>query len=235
MRHLAEDRLGIGLGTSKLNYTKARTSTDTFLKDILDGKIKDPGFLAGRYISMAGADIATIKYLDFIATDPGSNGWVLPNQIVNFEGMKGTVGFWNERLDGIRRNASQMELLNPEQAKSMNAMANKLQKAIEAVPEVIPPSKGYKRIPNSARYGAMKGLYVKKEIANDIMSQESLYTNNEVLNGVLSWSSRATKVFKYSKVPMNIPTQARNVISNVVLMDTSGTNFFKIPIFVEHY
>ena len=229
LRYLAEDRLGIGLGTSKLNYTKARTSTDTFLKDILDGKIKDPGFLAGRYISMAGADIATIKYLDFIATDPGSNGWVLPNQIVNFEGMKGTVGFWNERLDGIRRNASQMELLNPEQAKSMNAMANKLQKAIEAVPEVIPPSKGYKRIPNSARYGAMKGLYVKKEIANDIMSQESLYTNNEVLNGVLSWSSRATKVFKYSKVPMNIPTQARNVISNVVLMDTSGTNFFKIP------
>ena len=228
LEYLGRDRLGIGLGTSKLNYTKARTSTDTFLQDVMNGRIKDPGFLAGRYISMAGADIATIKYLNFIAADTGKNGWVLPNQVVNFEGMKGTVGFWNERLDGIRRNAAQMESLNPSQAKDMNAFANKLQKAIDSV-EVTPPIKGYKRIPDSARYGAMRGLYVKKEIANDIMSQESLYTNNEFLNSVLNWSSKATKTFKYTKVPLNIPTQARNVISNVVLMDTSGTNFFKIP------
>tara|TARA_Y100000385_G_scaffold13619_1_gene13911 strand:- start:22662 stop:31328 length:8667 start_codon:yes stop_codon:yes gene_type:complete len=228
LEYLGKDRLGIGLGTSKLNYTKARTSTDTFLRDVMDGRIKDPGFLAARYISMAGADIATIKYLDFIAADTGQNGWVLPNQIVNFEGMKGTVGFWNERLDGIRRNAAQMESLNPAQAKEMNAFASKLQRAIDAV-GTIPAAQGYKRIPDSARYGAMRGLYVKKEIANDIMSQESLYTNNEFLNSVLNVSSKATKVFKYTKVPMNIPTQARNVISNIVLMDTSGTNFFKIP------
>ena len=228
LEYLGKDRMGIGLGTSKLNYTKARTSTDTFLRDVMDGRIKDPGFLAARYISMAGADIATIKYLDFIAADTGQNGWVLPNQIVNFEGMKGTVGFWNERLDGIRRNAAQMESLNPSQAKEMNAFASKLQRAIDAV-GTIPAAQGYKRIPDSARYGAMRGLYVKKEIANDIMSQESLYTNNEFLNSVLNVSSKATKVFKYTKVPMNIPTQARNVISNIVLMDTSGTNFFKIP------
>ena len=228
LEYLGKDRLGIGLGTSKLNYTKARTSTDTFLRDVMDGRIKDPGFLAARYISMAGSDIATIKYLDFIAADTGQNGWVLPNQIVNFEGMKGTVGFWNERLDGIRRNAAQMESLNPSQAKEMNAFASKLQRAIDAV-GTIPAAQGYKRIPDSARYGAMRGLYVKKEIANDIMSQESLYTNNEFLNSVLNVSSKATKVFKYTKVPMNIPTQARNVISNIVLMDTSGTNFFKIP------
>ncbi len=228
LEYLGKDRLGIGLGTSKLNYTKARTSTDTFLRDVMDGRIKDPGFLAARYISMAGSDIATIKYLDFIAADTGQNGWVLPNQIVNFEGMKGTVGFWNERLDGIRRNAAQMESLNPTQAKEMNAFASKLQRAIDAV-GTIPAAQGYKRIPDSARYGAMRGLYVKKEIANDIMSQESLYTNNEFLNSVLNVSSKATKVFKYTKVPMNIPTQARNVISNIVLMDTSGTNFFKIP------
>jgi len=228
LEYLGKDRLGIGLGTSKLNYTKARTSTDTFLRDVMDGRIKDPGFLAARYISMAGSDIATIKYLDFIAADTGQNGWVLPNQIVNFEGMKGTVGFWNERLDGIRRNAAQMESLNPVQAKEMNAFASKLQRAIDAV-GTIPSAQGYKRIPDSARYGAMRGLYVKKEIANDIMSQESLYTNNEFLNSVLNVSSKATKVFKYTKVPMNIPTQARNVISNIVLMDTSGTNFFKIP------
>ena len=228
LEYLGKDRLGIGLGTSKLNYTKARTSTDTFLRDVMDGRIKDPGFLAARYISMAGADIATIKYLDFIAADTGQNGWVLPNQIVNFEGMKGTVGFWNERLDGIRRNAAQMESLNPAQAKEMNAFASKLQRAIDAV-GTIPAAQGYKRIPDSPRYGAMRGLYVKKEIANDIMSQESLYSSNEFLNSVLNVSSKATKVFKYTKVPMNIPTQARNVISNIVLMDTSGTNFFKIP------
>ena len=28
---------------------------------------------------------------------------------------------------------------------------------------------------------------------------------------------------------MNIPTQARNIISNTILMNVSGTNFFRLP------
>ena len=41
-------------------------------------------FLASRYVTMAGSDMAIIKYLDFIASDPGNNKWVLPGQIMTF-------------------------------------------------------------------------------------------------------------------------------------------------------
>ena len=228
LRYLGDDRIARGLGTSKMTYTKVRSAHENFLKDIVDGRIKDPGFLAGRYISMAGADLATINYLNFIAADTGKNGWVLPNQLVKYNGMQGTVGYWNELVGDMRKRISQTELLDPSKVEDMKRVANEIQSAIDKVGEIGSPE-GYKRVPDSARYGAMKGLYVKKEIINDIMGMESLYSNNEILNSVLSFSTKTSKWFKYTKVPMNIPTQARNIISNIVLMDVSGTNLFKIP------
>ena len=228
LKYIEKDRIARGIGTSRMTYTKVRSAHENFLKDVMEGRIEDPSFLAGRYISMAGADLSTINYLKFLAADTGKNGWVLPNQTINYEGMDGTVGYWNEYVNEMRSNITRMRELNPAKAKEMEKIADAIQKKIDSVGD-IPSAEGYKQVPNNVRYGAMRGLYVKKEIIDDVMGLESLYTNNEVLNNVLSYASKATKVFKYTKVPMNIPTQARNVISNVVLMDVSGTNFLRIP------
>jgi hypothetical protein len=228
LKYIEKDRIARGIGTSRMTYTKVRSAHENFLKDVMEGRIEDPAFLAGRYISMAGADLSTINYLKFLAADTGKNGWVLPNQTINYEGMDGTVGYWNEYVNEMRSNITRMRELNPNKAKEMEKIADAIQKKIDSVGD-IPSAEGYKKVPDNVRYGAMRGLFVKKEIIDDVMGLESLYTNNEVLNNVLSYSSKATKVFKYTKVPMNIPTQARNVISNVVLMDVSGTNFLRIP------
>ena len=228
LKYIEKDRIARGIGTSRMTYTKVRSAHENFLKDVMEGRIEDPAFLAGRYISMAGADLSTINYLKFLAADTGKNGWVLPNQTINYEGMDGTVGYWNEYVNEMRSNITRMRELNPNKAKEMEKISDAIQKKIDSVGD-IPSAEGYKKVPDNVRYGAMRGLFVKKEIIDDVMGLESLYTNNEVLNNVLSYSSKATKVFKYTKVPMNIPTQARNVISNVVLMDVSGTNFLRIP------
>ena len=230
--NLAGDIIPMGIGTSKMNYTKVRSAHENFLKDVVDGRIKDPAFLAGRYISMAGADLATINYLSFLAADTGKNGWVLPNQIVKYENMEGTIGFWSEKIAAMRNNAAtERGLKNIESAKTMEKTADAIQREVDKVAgkKLVVNTKEYKMVPNNPRYGAMRGLYVRKEIVNDVMGTDSLYTNNEVLNSLLSFGYKGTKVFKYTKVPMNIPTQARNIISNVVLMDVSGTNFLKIP------
>ena len=226
------DRIPMGIGTSQMNYTKVRSAHENFLKDVVEGRIEDPAFLAGRYVSMAGADLATINYLSFLAADTGNNGWVLPNQIVKYDNMEGTVGFWNEKIDAIRRNASRERgLNNSAKADSYEKIANQIQKEVDKVTanKIVSDPKKYKQVPDNPRYGAMRGLYVRKEIINDVLGTQQLYTNNEFLNGALSYTAKAQKVFKYTKVPMNIPTQARNVISNIVLMDVSGTNFFRIP------
>ncbi len=230
--NLAGDIIPMGIGTSKMNYTKVRSAHENFLKDVVEGRIKDPAFLAGRYISMAGADLATINYLSFLAADTGKNGWVLPNQIVKYENMEGTIGFWSEKIVAMRNNAvTERGLKNIESAKTMEKTADAIQREVDKVAgkKLVVNTKEYKMVPNNPRYGAMRGLYVKKEIVNDVIGTDSLYTNNEVLNSLLSFGYKGTKVFKYTKVPMNIPTQARNIISNVVLMDVSGTNFLKIP------
>jgi hypothetical protein len=146
--------------------------------------------------------------------------------------MEGTVGFWNEKIDAIRRNASRERgLNNSAKADSYEKIANQIQKEVDKVTanKIVSDPKKYKQVPDNPRYGAMRGLYVRKEIINDVLGTQQLYTNNEFLNGALSYTAKAQKVFKYTKVPMNIPTQARNVISNIVLMDVSGTNFFRIP------
>jgi len=226
------DRIPMGIGTSQMNYTKVRSAHENFLKDVVEGRIEDPAFLAGRYVSMAGADLATINYLSFLAADTGNNGWVLPNQIVKYDNMEGTVGFWNEKIDAIRRNAARERgLNNSAKADSYEKIANQIQKEVDKVTanKIVSDPKKYKQVPDNPRYGAMRGLYVRKEIINDVLGTQQLYTNNEFLNGALSYTAKAQKVFKYTKVPMNIPTQARNVISNIVLMDVSGTNFFRIP------
>ena len=228
LKYIEKDRIARGIGTSRMTYTKVRSAHENFLKDVMEGRIDDPAFLAGRYISMAGADLATINYLKFLAADTGKNGWVLPNQTINYEGIDGTVGYWNEYVNEMRSNIARMRELNPNKATEMEKIADAIQKKIDSVGD-IPSAEGYKQVPNNVRYGVMRGLYVKNEIINDVMGLESLYTNNEFLNKALSFSGKATKVFKYTKVPMNIPTQARNVISNVVLMDVSGTNFLRIP------
>jgi len=228
LKYIEKDRIARGIGTSRMTYTKVRSAHENFLKDVMEGRIEDPAFLAGRYISMAGADLATINYLQFLAADTGKNGWVLPNQIITYEGMTGTAGYWNEYVNEMRNNISRMRELNPDKAKEMERIADQIQKKLDNVGD-MPSAEGYKKVPDNVRYGAMRGLYVKKEIINDVMGLESLYTNNEFLNKALSFSGKATKVFKYTKVPMNIPTQARNIISNVVLMDVSGTNFLRIP------
>ena len=228
LKYIEKDRIARGIGTSRMTYTKVRSAHENFLKDVMEGRIEDPAFLAGRYISMAGADLATINYLQFLAADTGKNGWVLPNQTITYEGMTGTAGYWNEYVNEMRNNIARMRELNPDKAKEMERIADQIQKKLDNVGD-MPSAEGYKKVPDNVRYGAMRGLYVKKEIINDVMGLESLYTNNEFLNKALSFSGKTTKVFKYTKVPMNIPTQARNIISNIVLMDTSGTNFLRIP------
>ena len=99
LKYIEKDRIARGIGTSRMTYTKVRSAHENFLKDVMEGRIEDPAFLAGRYISMAGADLATINYLKFLAADTGKNGWVLPNQTLNYEGMDGTVGYWNEYVN----------------------------------------------------------------------------------------------------------------------------------------
>ena len=66
----------------------------------------------------------------------------------------------------MRSNITRMRELNPNKAKEMEKIADAIQKKIDSVGD-IPSAEGYKKVPDNVRYGAMRGLFVKKEIIAD--------------------------------------------------------------------
>lgn len=84
----------------------------------------------------------------------------------------------------------------------------------------IPP--GYKIMPQSKRYGNMAGKVVHSTVVDDITPIESLRlaysSNNKIIKNLADFERRGMTVFKTLKVPLNLPTAARNIISVMIQM-----------------
>ena len=226
-----QDRLGTGYMPGSMGYTRARKDEESFIEDLVSGRIKDPAYLASRYISMVGSDLATINYLNYIASDPANVGWVLPNQVVEIDGVSGTTVYFKNLSGEIRQRAAILrEVGQIDDAKKQEAFANKIDKVIAKYPEIKnADTRKYKRIPKSVRYGGMQGLWVDKIIWDDITQQGAISSQNEVLNSILHLFTRIQKAFKYTHVPMQVPAQARNAISNTIFLNASGVPIWRIP------
>lgn len=96
---------------------------------------------------------------------------------------------------------------------------NKLFKQIAKNPEWTSNVKisGLVKMPDTATMGALKGKYVIPEIAQDVnaITKVAETSQNLYLKALSAW--------KFGKVVLNPATQVRNVISNSILLDLSGT------------
>ena len=83
--------------------------------------------------------------------------------------------------------------------------------------------KDFKRVPNNKRYGALQGALINKDIYEDfIESMDSVDTEMGLLE-------KTTAYWKLSKVALNPPSQVRNFVSNMVLLQLSGIPMRKMP------
>ena len=83
--------------------------------------------------------------------------------------------------------------------------------------------KDFKRVPDNKRYGALQGALINKEIYDDfIESMDSVDTEMGLLE-------KTTALWKLSKVALNPPSQVRNFVSNMVLLQLSGIPMRKMP------
>jgi hypothetical protein len=92
---------------------------------------------------------------------------------------------------------------------------------------------GYRKLPNSARYGAMRGMWMHKQIADDIIGGMKLATgdesNWEKIVGETGMMGKYNAYWKWAKVAGNPPSWARNYISNNILLTLAGIPFWSIP------
>ena len=115
-----------------------------------------------------------------------------------------------------------------------SAMNEKADTVINRVEAIIP--KDYKKIPDNARYGKLRGLIVQREIYDDLVGSLKMTKPTNAAEAILGEGGllgKAGRTFKWSKVAANFPAAwIRNFTSNTIAMNLGGMPMGKIPYFL---
>jgi hypothetical protein len=219
------------MGLSTQEYLKLRDEELSVEERELLGEIKNPAFLAYVAIARPARDMALAQYFADIGTTSGVK-WVLDDSVINWKG-KMVSPFWM---------ASEIKLMeevtlpfakqtDPARAAIVRKEIANMEKLINKIPGYGPESKipdGYQRLPDTPRYGVLRGAVIQKGIYDDLVGTFAMVpnTNQSMIGKILgdeqSLLVNANKVWKLGKVTFNIPSQARNVISNVIALNVFG-------------
>lgn len=235
-------------GVSKMEYIMKRKDLSKEERDLL-GEIKDPAFLA--YVAMArpARDLAMSEYLTNLASfsDLGgkSSPWVLPKSVIEWNGRKITPYALLAEASDIRQFVLPVaQQHDPEQARIILANLNKMEEVGNrgmAELKVIERDKSfdttkYEQMPNDKRYGYLAGAIIQKGIYNDLVGTFIPFQveNRPLLMRMMgdenSLLSRATGLWKLGKTTLNIPTQVRNFVSNMIALTLfTDINVVRLP------
>ena len=220
-----------------LGYTKKQTLKDPDIRAIL-GEITDPALAASAGLNHPVRDMIWYDFFEEIARDPE---WALPKQVLEYKGKKVTPYFLDAEATALKDRLPYLEkdqkIVAEKTIKEMEALATEakkdLQKYVTEGSNKLINFKDYKQIPNQPKFGSMRGLYVRKEIYNDLIPAYELINNPNIIQklfGMEGYLTKANRFWKLSKVAMNPPTQMRNLVSNMVLLHVSGIPFHMVPV-----
>lgn len=226
-----------GLKPSQLGYTKQRDDGLDELWKIAHGEIKDPGYLASKYIMQVGRDIALIEMYNEIFNQSitmengeviSTNNWVYHPAIINYKG-KPVTSFW------LRNEVEDMKYM----LKNNHVPTDKVQEVwaeITKMEELAAQSEHktvqnmdpnmYKELPNSKRFGRLAGMPVHKALYDTVLGQ-TYVTNidNNVVDMVLGprgFMTHLTQLWKAAKVPFSSVAWGRNFTSAIVMTNVYG-------------
>ena len=219
------------MGLSTQEYLKLRDDQLSVEERELLGEIKNPAFLAYVAIARPARDMALAQYFADIGTTSGVK-WVLDDSVINWKG-KMVSPFWMASEIKLMKTVTLpfAEQTDPARAAIVRKEIANMEKLINKIPGYGPESKipdGYQRLPDTPRYGVLRGAVIQKGIYDDLVGTFAMVpnTNQSMIGKILgdeqSLLVNANKVWKLGKVTFNIPSQARNVISNVIALNVFG-------------
>ena len=212
--------------SSNMGYTKQRKDLTKDTKDFL-GEIQDVAILGSKAIEDPMSDVVRYGFFQKIAEDPN---WTLKTGLINFQGKNVSPLWLKEESDRIAKEIR--DGLRPSKdtkiIKEMDKLIDKANLNISKADLSL-----YKKLPESKHYGTLRGSYVRKEIVDDIanagefVSKDSNWAKS--ILGDAGLVTKGTKLWKMSKVALNPPTQMRNAISNMILLNLSGVRWRDLP------
>lgn len=220
---------GGGKKPSDMGYLKKRKDIPEDIRKVLLGEITDPAYLSAVGVGKPMRDMALLDWMDSIA---GNEAWIAPNSVVDYRGGRVSVHWLKDEAARIRKQADYYE---PADAKRARDLAADMEQAVEqTLGKDDFAIKDFKQIPNTARYGRLRGMLVRREIFDDIMGVGEMMPNDpnwfQSLFGYGGIGTRATQLWKLSKVALNPPGQVRNFVSNAVMLQLSGVGLHRLPI-----
>jgi len=221
----AANRRGVGTGAriGAQGYLKQRQDIPEDVRKLVYGEIDDPGFLAVRSISVVATDLAKFNLLQKVSNNPD---WVAEpkKQFVEWKKKKYTPQALKAQADQLRDMVDQMPEERRAGALKMALEMEHLAKTkLKAQPEF---SQDYRQIPDTSRYGALRGMWVRKEIFNDMIGTFAVPNPDpswaEQVLGMGGWATKATQWWKFGKVVANPPSIARNLMSGMIQSNVFG-------------
>jgi hypothetical protein len=221
--------LSSGKKPSDMGWAKKRKDIPEDVRRLILGEITDPGYLASKGYGVQMRDMAILDWLTEISKN---NKWTLDKSLVEWKGQKVTPFWMKNESDRIRKQSKfYLEADRKEALKISTQMADIADEALAEHPGV--PDK-FKQIPDTPRYGSLRGIVVRKEIYDDIVGASTMHLGDtsiaEQLLGNGGVATKATQLWKWSKVAANPPGQVRNFVSNGILLHLSGVPFHKVPL-----
>ena len=140
--------------------------------------------------------------------------------------LQNPAAYGSSMQDSVTRNQIATEMVERFKELADQALTPEVRQEIE--------SGEWKQIPDSARYGSLRGALVRPEIANDIIGTGGMMNKDRtdwvtkilgeggILEKYHSW-------WKMSKVAANPPSWVRNTASNMILLQLSGVPWYRFP------
>ena len=189
----------------------------------LMGEVTDPAYLAGMGVTVPARDLAII---DFLRDLSHFREWVIPDFVIpvrygqSQQGgpMRAFLGGRNDKAVSVfwleseaNRLMKQATYMESAERQDVQTLANDLMKLYETAHQTMPnvDQTKYKQVPVSRQYGPLMGMWIHKQIYEDLFPRQGRtgYPKMEAL--VRAW--------KMLKVPLNYPTVVRNLVSNSIL------------------
>ena len=233
LKHMLGDSGGGMSGGKKVSdqgYLKKRKDIPEEVRRVLLGEITDAPFLASVGVSKPMRDMAILDFLERVS---GNESWVLPNALATWNDQRVTPQWLQAEAAWLRQRADYPTSADATAAREMaGRMEDAAAAALTAANATETDTTKFRRIPDSARYGRLRGLWVRKEIHDDLVGVYNMRPEDMTLaESVFGFGGIGTKIqqiFKVTKVVLNPPSQVRNIVGNMVALQLSGVPMRKL-------